>query len=111
MSRVKRSLLLLSFLLSPMLVYADTVTLTWDAYPNPTATMHILCGVNGGAQAEVATAPASGTATTTAKPGDSLVCSAYATLAGYTNSPPSTSVSYTVPLVLPAPVLHITSAP
>lgn len=108
---IKRSLALLSMLLLPLFAYADTITATWDAYQYPNATMHVLCSVNGGTQTEVATAPASGSATFAANPGDNLVCAEKATLTGYTDSPLSANVSYTVPLVLPAPVLHLTSAP
>lgn len=96
-------------LLPVTIVFAapQSIKVSWDPYPNPQATIHVECQVNGGAFAGVGTTPASSTSldvTVQANGGDTVACRAFATQSGFQDSARSGVASLTLPLpVLPAP--------
>lgn len=84
----------------PVMVLAAPVTVTWDPYPVSTATMHIECRKVGGTFAEIGSAPATGSvsAESGVGPGESGECRAWATQAGYQDSPRSGVAAFQIPL-------------
>lgn len=110
-----KKLFLTLLVLLPVVVTAAPVSFvsTWDSYTPSTATMHMKCGVNAGAKAEVGTAAASTgqiAFTIDANPGDDVKCIASTNL-GTDVSPDSAEVTVHIPLALSPPVIHIRVAP
>ena len=96
-------------LLPVTIVFAapQSIKVSWDQYPNPQATIHVECQVNGGAFTEISTTSAANSfldVTVQANAGDVVACRAFAAQTGFQNSARSGVASLTLPLpVLPTP--------
>lgn len=98
-------------ILIPLVVSAAPTNweFSWDAYPFPTASMTVSCGINGAAKSPVGAATAATGVipfNVSMNPGDTIACVSQASLDGDV-SPPSAEVTERIPKVLPAPVGHL----
>lgn len=101
---MKRLSVLIALL--PVIAMAAPITITWDPYPHPQATMHAECRRLGGTYTEIGAGPAAGTITAESgvNPGEAGECRIWATQTGFQDSPRSGVATFTVPLPqLPQP--------
>lgn len=107
---------ILTFLiLMPLVVTAAPTNfeITWDPYPDPTATIQALCGVNGSVKTLAGSTLASVTVlpiNLDVSPGDTVACTAKA-VKGPDASAESPEASVRLPFVLPPPVIHLRVVP